>query len=179
MHLNATLIAYLHTCPRKLWLHAQGIRMEQTSDTVYEGKILGENTYGTRAERNTEIELALNHPETGQEYIRVKIDYYDAKTNTVHETKKSDKLEQVHLAQVKFYLYVLHRNGMEGAKGIIEYPTQRDRVTVAPLTGQDLEEVERWIMAASDVLAQERMPPVVKLKICKSCAYFDFCYSDE
>lgn len=45
MNINATLINYYHICYRKLWLHANGITMEHTSDIVYEGKLIGEDTY--------------------------------------------------------------------------------------------------------------------------------------
>jgi CRISPR-associated exonuclease Cas4 len=76
--MNATLINLYHVCPRECWLHANGIRMEHTSDVVYEGKLLGENTYQDRADKNTEIELTIPG-----DLGTVKIDFYDAKTKTV------------------------------------------------------------------------------------------------
>ena len=41
MNINATLINYLHICHRKLWLHANGITMEHTSDIGGHQKVWG------------------------------------------------------------------------------------------------------------------------------------------
>ncbi len=58
MFLTATHINYYHICHRKLWLFANGITMEHTSDTVYDGKLLHETSYPQRAEKHTEIDLS-------------------------------------------------------------------------------------------------------------------------
>jgi len=63
---SGTLISYLHLCHRKLWLHANGIRMEHTSHAVAEGKLIGENTYNRRAKKWKELDLQ-----------NLKIDHYD------------------------------------------------------------------------------------------------------
>lgn len=168
MLFTATIVAYFHTCKRKMYLHHHGIRMEHTSDVVYEGKLIGENTYPDRAAKNTQLELD-----------GIKIDYYDAKTNTVHETKKSDKMEQAHLAQVRYYLYVLHRNGIKGARGIIEYPTLRQRQQLEFDPEQDIPLIEGWLSDIEQILAQEECPPVINKSICKNCSYYDYCYVDD
>ena len=163
--INATLVNLYHVCRREMYLHHHGIRMEHTSDVVYEGKLIGENTYPDRAAKNTQLELD-----------GIKIDYYDAKTNTVHETKKSDKMEQAHLAQVRYYLYVLHRNGIEGARGIIDYPTLRQRQQLEFDPEQDIPLIEGWLSDIEQILAQEECPPVINKSICKNCSYYDYCY---
>jgi CRISPR-associated exonuclease Cas4 len=66
MHITGTHIAYLHTCHRKLWLFANGIQMEHTSNIVAEGKLIGESSYQERAQKYTELEIE-----------GIKIDYYD------------------------------------------------------------------------------------------------------
>lgn len=55
--ITGTHIAYYHVCHRKLWLFANGINMEHTSDAVSEGKLIGETSYRGRAEKFTEIEI--------------------------------------------------------------------------------------------------------------------------
>lgn len=95
MQINATLVNLYHVCKRECWLHAHGIRMEHTSDQVYEGKLTGELSYPGRAEKYTELVLP-----------GAKIDFYDAKNAVVHEVKHSNKVEQAHIAQVKYYLYL-------------------------------------------------------------------------
>lgn len=169
MQLTATAISYLHICHRKLWLFARNIQLEHTSDAVYEGKVIGETTYRNRPDKGSELAIG-----------RIKIDYYDAKNKVVHEVKKSDKLEKSHVAQVKYYLFVLHRHGIAGARGIIEYPTLRKTLQVAPLDEEDLAEVGAWEEKAFGIAHQEACPGLLPKKtICKSCSYFEFCYASE
>ena len=167
-HINATLINLYHICHREMWLHHHGIRMEHTSDVVYEGKLIGESTYGERARKNKQVELD-----------GVKIDYYDPKTKTVHETKKSHRMEGAHVAQVKYYLYMLHRNGIEGARGLIEYPKLRERTWVEFDQETDGAEIENWLVDINDILDQEQCPPVLDKPVCRRCSYYDYCYVEE
>jgi CRISPR-associated exonuclease Cas4 len=60
MPLTATHINYNIVCQRKLWLFSHDVVMEQTSDVVFEGKLIGENSYTQRAERYTEIAMQAN-----------------------------------------------------------------------------------------------------------------------
>ena len=167
MFITGTHIAYYHTCHRKLWLFANGIQMEHTSETVAEGKLIGETSYADRAVKYTE--LAIDG---------IKIDFYDAKNKVVHEVKKSDKVEQAHIAQVKYYLYILHKNGIDDASAIIEYPKMRQKQMIEWEEG-DKATVEFWVEEIRKLINLETCPPLVKLKICKKCSYYDFCYSGE
>ncbi len=167
MNINATLINLYHICKRELWLHANGIRMEHTSDTVAEGKLIGETTYPQRAEKYTEIEISGS-----------KIDFYDAKNKVIHEIKKSDKTEEAHEWQVKYYIWLLQQNGIEGVTGILDYPKLRQTTTVT-LTSSD----EAYLQKASDqikaIAEGEVCPPIINSKICKTCSYYDFCYIND
>ena len=165
--ITATYINLYHVCKRELWLHAHEIRMEHTSDVVYEGKLIGEETYPQRSDKYTEVE-----------FDGVKIDFYDAKNKVVHETKKSDKAERAHEAQVKYYLWKLEQNGIEGATGIIEYPTARHTTHVAALTDIDRAEILTWEKDISQIIDNQIVPKVINAKICKRCSYCDFCYAD-
>ncbi|HMO41722.1 MAG TPA: Dna2/Cas4 domain-containing protein, partial [Saprospiraceae bacterium] len=107
-----------------------------------------------------------------------KIDFYDAHNRTVHETKKSAKMEQAHIAQVKFYLYVLLKNGIADAQAIIEYPKQRERTQVRLTLGEEAT-VEQWLMDIRRIVESEVCPPVIRKPVCKQCSYYEFCYSDE
>lgn len=167
MLVNATHINLLHVCHRELWLHYHGIRMEQNSQTVAEGKLIGETSYPERAQKYTE--LALDG---------VKIDFYDPKEKMVHEVKKSDKVEDAHIAQVKYYLYVLINNGIENPSAIIEYPKLRQRQIVEWEEG-DTEKVETWKEKVIEICSQKDCPPLLHSRICRSCSYFDFCYAEE
>ncbi|AUD05854.1 CRISPR-associated protein Cas4 [Spirosoma pollinicola] len=164
---TATLVNYLHLCHRKLWLHANHIRMEHTSEAVAEGKQLHEHAYPQRTERYREITLDGSV-----------IDFYDPYNKVVHEMKKSDKMEHSHIAQVQFYLYLLQKNGVEGATGLIEYPKLRQTQQVS-LTEEDVPMVEGWIRVIEQLVDSEKCPGRIAKSKCRSCSYFDFCYVEE
>lgn len=168
MHtVTGSLIGMYHICKRELWLHANQIRMEHNSELVAEGKQLHEHAYPQRAERYRELLLDGS-----------KIDFYDPVDKVVHEIKKSDKLEHSHVAQVQFYLYLLRRNGIEGATGLIEYPKLRQTQTVT-LADDDVAMVENWVQDIERIVEAEHCPERIDKSKCRSCSYFDFCYIEE
>lgn len=165
--MTGTHFNYYHVCKRKLWLFANGINMEHTSDLVYEGKLIHKTAYPQRSERYEELEIE-----------GCKIDFYDARNKIVHEIKKSDKVEVAHEWQVKYYIYVLERNGIEGVTGVLEYPTlrQTDKVFLTDADRVRIREIEKDIVA---IVEGEHCPPVINAKICKNCSYYEFCYVAE
>ncbi|MEE6186953.1 CRISPR-associated protein Cas4 [Niabella digestorum] len=167
MPLTGTHIAYLHTCHRKLWLFANGIQMEHTSDIVAEGKLIADSTYLDRARKYTELAIE-----------GIKIDFYDAKNKVVHEVKKSDKVEQAHFAQVKYYLAVLVRNGIDQPSAIIEYPKLKQR-EIIEWDNQYLADATLWELQVETIVKDESCPALVKKSICKSCSYYELCYVNE
>ena len=167
MPLTATHINYYHVCHRKLWLFANGIRMEHTSETVAEGKLIGETSYPERAEKYTEVEID-----------GVKIDFYDAKNKVVHEVKKSDKVEKAHIAQVRYYIYKLQQNGIAGVSGVIEYPKMRQTEKVE-LGFEDVSEIQKWEKDIESIISKDNCPPLLNKPICKTCSYYEFCYVEE
>lgn len=167
MLLTGTHIAYLHTCHRKLWLFANGIQMEHTSESVAEGKLISETTYLDRTRQYTELSID-----------GIKIDFYDAKNRIVHEVKKSDKVENAHKAQVIYYLYVLAKNGIIEPSGIIEYPKLRQR-EIIHWDDIIMEQGVLWENQARSIIEAEQCPVLVKKSICKSCSYYELCYITE
>ena len=163
---TATHINYYHVCHRKLWLFSNGIQMEHTSETVEEGKLIGEESYPQRPAKYTELE-----------FEGVKIDFYDPVNKVVHEIKKSDAVEKAHIAQVKYYLYLLKKKGIE-ATGIIEYPKLKQTEKVS-LENLDIPDIERWITEIEKIVASASCPELLHAKICRNCSYFDFCYISE
>ena len=141
--------------------------MEHTSDLVYEGKMLHETSYPQRPERYEELEID-----------GCKIDFYDAKNKIVHEIKKSAKIEEAHEWQVKYYIYVLERNGIEGVSGILEYPAlrQTNKVELNETDRKYIQDIEQKITL---LVNSDDCPLVVNGKICKSCSYYEFCYVGE
>lgn len=167
MKINATLINLYNVCKREMWLHANGIRFEHTSDLVYEGKLIHEDSYPQRTSKYEEIEID-----------GIKVDFYDAKNKVIHEIKKSNKVAKAHSWQLKYYMYVFERNGVEGVSGILEYPTLRKTEQVL-LSDVDREEIQKMEVDIQHIISQETCPPLVKKGICKNCSYYEFCYSEE
>lgn len=178
MNINATLMNIFHICKREMWLHYHAIRMEHTSEVVYEGKLIGEESYPFRADKNEELEIMLPLQKgegSGEVILTAKIDFFDAKRGAVHETKKSAAKEWAHVAQVQFYLYLLQKNGVEVSHGVIEYPKlrQTERVT---LDEEDVQRIEANIEKIREILEQEQCPPKLPISKCKACSYFEFCW---
>jgi len=162
--LNASHITYYHLCHRKLWLHHKGMRMEDNSSAVAEGQLIGKTTYKRRAKKWKELSLQS-----------LKIDHYDPKTNTIREVKKSAKLEQAHIAQVKYYIYALEKRGISNTTGIIEYPKQRKTTTVK-LDATGRKEIEGWQAEIKRIIHLPSCPDLVKKSYCRSCSFYDFCF---
>lgn len=175
MNINATLINLYNVCPRECWLHANGINMEHTSDTVYDGKLLHETSYPQRTERYEEILISAEYENVT---LIGQIDYFDVRNNTVHETKRSNKVEKAHIRQVKFYLWLLELNGINNVIGLLEYPKLRKTDKVF-LNDEDREMLKKTVSEIKTLIESDTCPPVINAKICKSCSYFDFCYSSE
>jgi CRISPR-associated exonuclease Cas4 len=167
MNITGTHFNYYQVCKRKLWLFANGIQMEHTSDVVYEGKMLHEISYPQRSERYCELEID-----------GIKIDYYDSRNKIIHEIKKSDKMEEAHQWQVKYYIYVLERNGIEGVKGLLEYPLLRHTGEVL-LTDEDRTKILEVGEDILRIIEGEKCPEVINNKICSQCSYYEFCYVGE
>ncbi|MDA3894059.1 MAG: CRISPR-associated protein Cas4 [Salinivirgaceae bacterium] len=167
MHITGTHFNYYHICHRKLWLFANSIQMEHTSDLVFEGKLIHENSYPQRSSKYEEVQIG-----------GIKVDYYDAKNGVIHELKKSDKKEGAHAWQLKYYIYVFEQNGINGVSGILEYPKMRKTEEVY-LSDIDREYIKEVMNNIAIIIHAEDCPEKIKVSKCRNCSYFDFCYADE
>ena len=175
MTINATLINLYNVCPRECWLHANGVRMEHTSDTVADGKLLHETSYADRNAKHSELDIEAKYEEVN---LYGKIDFYDSKRKIIHETKRGNKVEEAHSWQVKFYLWLLKLNGIDDATGTIEYPLLRQKEPIT-LLKSDIQALQQIVMAVSNLQQSNTCPQVINAKICKSCSYYELCYIDE
>jgi CRISPR-associated exonuclease Cas4 len=166
-HVTGTLISYYFYCKRRMWLHANEIRFEDNSEDVAMGKLIEDTTY---LQRNSNFEQI--------EFEGIKIDFYDPKNRIIHETKKSPKFEQTHIWQLKYYIYVLKRNGIDNVTGLLEYPVERKTHKIS-LNNDDIEEIERISQDIIRIIQNESCPPLIKSERCKNCSYYDFCYVGE
>ena len=141
--------------------------MEHTSEAVYEGKLIHETTYPQRSSKYEEIAIA-----------GIRIDFYDSKNKVIHEIKKSPKLREAHIWQLKYYIYILEKTGVEGVSGILEYPKERktENVYLSTVDIERIKEIENKIV---EIIKSEKVPSLEKKTTCRSCAYYDFCFVNE
>lgn len=166
MLLTGTHFNYYKVCKRKLWLFANGIGMENTSDLVYQGKVIHETTYPQRSGRYREVEIN-----------GIKLDFFDTKNNVIREIKKSRKEHESHLFQLKYYIYKLEEIGIKNVSGILEYPKERVTEDVALIDSERgiIKKVEKEIPK----IIEGECPPTINKSKCGKCSYYDFCYSGE
>lgn len=163
--MTGTQISYYMLCPRKLWLFVNKIDMEQNSEAVALGKYISESTY-----KRKEHEIMISTDED-----TIVLDYYDEKKKIIHEVKKSDKMEEVHSWQVKYYISTLEKKGIYGVTGVIDYPKLRSKVIVE-LKDEDRSELKKIRAEIGTIIGLALPPDVINKKLCKSCSYYDLCY---
>ena len=159
---TGTHITYYIICQRKLWLFAHHISFESSSETVKIGKVIDESTFN-RERKSRMVDGIVN------------LDFIKG-NRIVHEIKKSDALEDAHIWQVKYYLYILKNKGIEIENGVIHYPKQK-RTTTVTLEPSDIFELEATILPEITQIVSNPLPPKREKKsFCKSCSYYEFCY---
>lgn len=159
--ITGVMVYYYEVCQRKLWYFYHEIQMEQGNENVEIGKTLDEETY-KRDKKHINIDNIIN------------IDFIRSK-GILHEVKKSKKIEEASILQVKYYLYFLKKKGVKEIKGKIDYPLLKQSVDIE-LDEDDVKKIED-ILKDIEHIVKKDMPPQLKKKgICKSCAYYDLCF---
>ena len=93
--ITGVMMYYYKVCPRKLWYFYHEIQMEQDNENVLIGKILDEDVY-KREDKHINIDNVIN------------IDFIKSE-GVLHEIKKSKKIEEASIFQVKYYFYYLSK----------------------------------------------------------------------
>lgn len=159
---TGTQINYYFVCRRKLWLFSHRLEMEHTSDAVYMGKLIHEESY-----QREQKEIEIDH---------LKLDFFDIHDGVLHEVKKSDSFELAHEWQVLFYLYFLKSKGIEGFKGELNYPKLRKCVDVV-LTAEKERQLVQILGEIQGIIRSPAVPPIhPKMSFCKKCSYFELCW---
>ncbi len=162
MKITATHINYLHICHRKLWLFSHNIQCEQESDLVAMGKLIHETAFSDKRKE--------------YEFDDIKVDWLDINKKVIHEVKKSDKVEDAHLWQLKYYIYYFKNKGIGDFTGEINYPKLKKKEKVV-LTQDDEKRIEEFIEEINTIVTLPNPPPIkVAKKICRSCSYMELCY---
>lgn len=159
--ISGMMIYYYIVCKRKLWYFYNQIQMEAENENVIIGKVLDEASYA-REDKHINIDDVIS------------IDYIKSK-KILHEVKKSRKIEEAGIMQIKYYLYYLKEKGVEGITGKVDYPLLKQSVDIE-LTEDDEEYIKSVIVDLKEIVNKPLPPVLDKKNICKSCAYFELCY---
>lgn len=159
-NITGVQIYYYFVCKRKLWYFTHSLQMESNNENVILGKIIDESSY-SREDKHININNVIN------------IDFI--RDDILCETKKSSKIEEASIMQLKYYLYYLKKNGADGFTGEINYPVLKKKVSVE--LEQDDEEKLESICNEIKAIHDLKYPEPLKnaKKICKNCAYYDLC----
>lgn len=160
---SGTHINYYYICKRKLWLFVKGITMEDTSCRVLEGKLLHESCF--LREKSKEVLI--------DNLIRIDI----INDDKIKEIKFSDRMKEADLMQIYYYLWYLEQKGVNKV-GEINYVKQRRREQIK-LTDSIRLEIKSAIKEIEIIKHKKNPLPIIKLKICTKCAYFNFCFVGE
>ncbi len=160
---NGTKVSYYFICHRKLWLFDRQLQFESDFSTVEEGKFISETTY---PDERHEIQLSDG----------AVLDFYDKRHKVVHEVKKSDKMEEAHLWQLKYYLYYLKKLGVIGVSGRLDYPKLKKTLEVK-LSKEDEKKIQEIFEDMTAIVSQEKAPDRINKSFCKKCAYYEFCWA--
>ena len=160
--INGTQINYYFICKTKLWLFSHNIQMEQESDNVKLGKTLHENTY--KKENEVLIDNLIN------------VDFIKKKNPIeIHEVKKTQSMKKSHEFQLLYYIYYLKKEkGLENIVGYLNYPANRKTIKIE-LT-EDKEKELKDILNDINKIIESTIPKPKKSRICRRCAYFEFCF---
>jgi RecB family exonuclease len=159
--ITGVMVYYYIVCRRKLWYFYNEIQMEQDNENVKIGKLIDENSY-QRENKHVNINNVIN------------IDFIRSK-GVLHEVKKSRKIEEAGILQVKYYLYYLRQRGVHEIKAKIDYPLMKQTLEIE-LIDDDILIIEKALKEIENIVIQERAPILEKKRFCKSCAYYDLCY---
>lgn len=137
--------------------------MENESNAVALGRLLHEKSY------NREKEFMIDN--------LINVDFIK-KNNPleIHEVKKTKKMEKSHKFQLLYYMYYLKEyKNIENTVGYLDYPTIKEKVKVQ-LTKENENELENIIEDIHRIINSD-IPKPKKSRICRKCAYFEFCFA--
>jgi CRISPR-associated exonuclease Cas4 len=161
MMLTGTVVNYYTHCRRQCWLFYHNLKLEDNSEDVRIGKVLHE------LKKPEKEEVALD----GIKLDKVTAEY-------VTEIKKSDADLPAAMAQLEYYLIVLHDKGItrKGRLECLEKNKQSKTIHTLILTEERVLECKEHYRHIEEFLSMDVPPSPVMKPGCKKCAYFEYCF---
>lgn len=161
-NITGTQVNYYFVCKRKLWLFSRGITMEKHHENVEIGNFIHNNYYNRNKK---EIQIGP-----------VKVDFFNNNFEIVHEVKKTSKLEDATIWQLKYYLFYLKKYGII-ATGQVHIPEEKKRIEIK-LTEEDEYKLFDICGEIENILNSSKAPDKLASGICRKCAYYEFCFTE-
>jgi len=165
-HITGTLVWYAMICEREVWLMAHEVEPDRDDARLEWGRFLGEMVYP----RSRQREISLPG---------MKLDLVERQGTRliVGEVKASSRFREASRMQVLFYLWRLRQMGVE-AEGELRFPEERRRERVV-LDEEGEAQLRRVMDRVEAIMRRPTPPPPKRIRYCRSCAYREFCWSDE
>jgi len=159
--LTGMQLNYYSICKRKLYIYSKGVSFESENEMVKMGKAIENMAY-----RDKNKNLQINN---------INVDFVDD-CMLLSEVKKSDKMRGADTLQLKYYLYYLRKYYDTIIEyGVLRYP-DLNKTEKVYLSKEDEQLFPIMMKEIDDIINSDICPPVINNKICKKCAYHDFCY---
>lgn len=84
-------------------------------------------------------------------------------------------MEELHMWQAKYYLYVLELAGVEAKYAEIDYPKLK-RIVKVELNENDRLEIKKAVNDIDNIIKLSQPPNIINKPYCKKCSYYEFCY---
>lgn len=162
MKVTGTMINYYFHCKRQCYLFGNRLNLEDNSENVKIGKAIHEQ-YAEK--ENTEISIE-----------NIRLDKLTAEYLT--ELKKSDADIEAAKWQLLYYLRILKEKGIR-RKGKLEFEEKNKsgkKIVIVELTEDTEKELDRYLAEIEELIASDRIPPILEKAQCKKCAYYEYCY---
>jgi CRISPR-associated exonuclease Cas4 len=174
--IGGMLVGYHVVCPRKAWLSMHGLWMEQENEDVQIGRLIDETTY-SRARKAIELDAVSRN---GTRLVG-KIDVVNLREGVLHEVKKSKAVEDAHIWQLRFYLWLLELSDVRRSDGApftgrLDYPRLR-RSDVVHLSAEHVQQLEHIVDELSSSFASDPPARHPRRSFCRKCAFEELCYA--
>lgn len=142
---------------------SRNLTPDQDDENILKGKISQEEHYS----RNRK-EIAIDG---------VKVDMMTNKNGriVVSEIKKSSRYLEAATLQLKYYLYILQKKGIN-ASGEIRVPDEKKMIHV-DLQQEDKDEIQEIEKEINNIVSKENPPIIIRIRFCVKCAYSEFCWA--
>ncbi len=153
-----------HICKREAWLMYHQICGDQMNEFLYIGRLLSEDTF---KRKKHEIVLAD---------LPAKVDIIESRNGNmiIAEVKKSSRLIENGILQLKYYLYMLKKKGYI-FKGEIKIPKEKISKKIE-LNDDDIKFIEKSLEEINEFLSLGIIPTPEKKTICTKCSHYEFCW---